>query len=534
MADIDLTIRHPDYDRMLTRWILEYDFYRGGIHVLQPSQWTQVVGWYQKQEPVATDTPSQPDRGGSRFEWQTTKSNSYLHKHPRERLNEWKTRQAIAHHIPLFRPTVNIFASAVLKTGPDVVGAGAPKWLDYFADVDLNGTDISLNRREILAGALTLGRMHSITDMSASEEDLRTMRQQREAGIRAYSSNVYPFDLVNWSVDSRGRFRWVQLREDMPDKRIPGQPWPESKNRYRCWFEDHWELWEPTDTRTSTGKWAMVASETHPCNGVPLSSAWAHRGNRTLLGVESPLCDVADVDRSVFNKFSLLDELLYKQTFSILAIGRREGTPLTSFSVGPGEGIEYDAEAGPPVYISPDAAQTLALWTVIKETIALIKAASEAGRGAAEQSLEARSAAAIGAESSDRSNVMAALAEGMEQFEKQRNAHVAAWEGSSAEPVPEVKYSRRFDLRSINQQLADLVQVKTLEVGAKVLAVLTKPVIVRMLKEAGASEQEIADATGSLSETMVAEADKVKAAQEEKLKATSFSADAQADARAEK
>lgn len=528
MPDRDLNIRHPDYDRMLTRWILEHDFYRGGIHVLQPAQYKQQISWLAKREAIDTSTQPETARTESRFTWQSGSSNTYLHKHLREGLNSWKERQQRAHHIPLFKPTVNIFAAAVLKTGPDVQNAD-PSWERYYADVDMDGTDISLNRREVLSLALVFGRMHSITDMTSSDRPLQTMRQQRDSGVRAYSANVCPFDLTNWSTDDKGRFQWVQIREDMPDTRYPGDAWPEQKSRYRIWYPGHWELWQPTETRGEYGKWSVVARGEHPCQEVPLSTCWARFGSKGMLGVESPLCDVADVDRAVYNKFSLLDELLYKQTFSIFAVGRREGSPFTDIEVGAGMGMYYDAEAGPPVYVSPDAAQVLALWSIIKETISLIKTASEAGRGLAEQSIEARSAAAIGAEYGDRNNVMAELAEGMEQFEAARNRQVAAW--GKTPTVPTVSYSRRFDLRSINQQLTDLVQVKNLEVGARVLSALTKPVLVRILKESGVSDDEIATVTGQLEGDMQKQAE--RAAEEMQQRQTSWSSDAQADARAD-
>ena len=495
----DLDRQHPDYRRMLTRWILEQDYYRGGYHVLKPGQHKSDVWWLdQRDRPTGEDgTSPRPDRAASIYEWRTGSESSYLHKHPRERRQSWDSRQARAWHLPLFRPTVNIFASAVLKTGPR---RDAPDWwLGFLGDVDCNGTAIDAFVREALTSALVFGRYHSVVDMTTPEMEVRTLRQQDAAGVRPYAYHVSPMDIVNWSLDENGRFRWVQIREDMPDTRSPGDDWPRDNNQYRIWTPTDWYLYRKSVNPRL--EWAQVASGAHPVGRVPLPSVYAHRGSRTILGCESPFCDVADTDRSVFNKLSLLDELLYKQTFSILAVARREGSPMADATIAPDMAFVYDAEAGPPSYIAPDASQVLALWRVISDTVGLIRTQSEAGRGAAaEQSAEARSAAAIGAEQGDRNNVMSSLAESMEAYELDLYDCAARWAGKSDKPV--ATYPRKFDLRTVNQAIADLVQVKQLQVGQRVLSVLTAPILQQMLRETGASQDEIDSMIGDLEADM--------------------------------
>lgn len=489
MADIDLSIRHPDYDRMLTRWLLGFDFFRGGVHVLQPSQHVQTVSWQQARNEDASAVDSSPLRTESVFEWYTSTRNTYLHKHRREKLADWEQRCSRAYHFPVFRPCCNVFASAVLKTGPQRKVPGAV-WAAFLEDVDLNGTTIDAHVREVLTLALVFGRMHGIVDMPAVDAPIVTMRDQLDAGLRPYVRPVSPFDLVNWALDENGAFRWAQIREDMPDTRIPGMKPPKALDRYRVWYADHWELWEPAqDTRSRRQRWNLTAEAPHPCRRVPLATANAHRGSRTMLGVESPLADVADIDRSVFNDWSLLDEIVYKQTFGILAVPRREGAPMPDLEVGPGLGLVYDAEGPSPSYLSPDAAQLAGLLDVIGQKLAMVRVAAEAGRGAAEGSKEARSAAAIGAEQGDRNNVMSSLAESMEAYEEDVYDLAGRWQNEATEPT--VAYSRRFDLRALNAQIADLVQLATLQLGKKVMGSLSKPVVQKMLQESGATDEEI-------------------------------------------
>lgn len=485
---------------MQLRWTLEHDFYRGGYHVLKPASYRENVWWWdQKDRPTGdTSTGSKPDRAASLYEWMSGVESSYLHKHPRERKQSWDARQARAWHLPLFRPTVNIFASAVLKTGPRREIPDA--WKPFCDDVDINGTSIDAFVREALTNALVFGRYHSIVDMTTPEMEVQTQRQQDESGVRPYAYHVSPMDLVNWSLDENGRYRWIQVREPMPDTRVPGDDWPKTSEQYRVWTPTEWVLFRKTVTDRGL-MWVESGRDSHPVGRVPLPSVYAHRGSRALLGCESPFCDVADTDRSVFNKLSLMDELLYKQTFSILVYPKREGAPMPDMTIGADMGMPYDAEAGPPSYVSPDAAQVLALWRVICETVGLIRTQSEAGRGAAaEQSSEARSAAAIGAEQGDRNNVMSSLAESMEAYEEDLFDCARRW--SKKSDAPKATYPRKFDLRTVNQAIADLVQVKQLQVGQRVLAVLTEPILQQLLKEAGASQDDIASMVGDLKAEM--------------------------------
>lgn len=483
---------------MIKRWVLEHDFYRGGYHVLKPASFTDKAWWWSEKQPARDGVASKPDRAASVFEWISGSEHSYLHKHPRERRQSWDSRQARAWHLPLFRPTVNIFASAVLKTGPRREASDA--WKPFIEDVDRNGTAVDPFVREALSNALVFGRYHSIVDMTTPDEAVETQEQQDSSGVRPYAYHVSPMDLVNWSLDENGRFRWIQVREDEPDSRMPGDPWPEPRDQYRIWTPYEWLLYRKQSADRGI-LWVRVAEGKHPIGRVPLPSVYAHRGSRVMLGCESPFCDVADTDRSVFNKLSLMDELLYKQTFSILVYPRREGSPMADLTIGADMGMPYDAEAGPPSYVAPDAAQVLALWRVICETVGLIRTQSEAGRGAAaEQSAEARSAAAIGAEQGDRNNVMSSLAESVEAYERDLHSIAAKWSGKS--DTPTVSYPRKFDLRTVNQAIADLVQVKQLQVGQRVLAVLTEPILQQLLRESGASQDEIAELVGELSEEM--------------------------------
>lgn len=502
--DKDYSRTHPDYDRMLKRWIMAYDFFRGGAHVLQPAQKVTSISWTDGKRPSNPDIWDQNSAstlatpgGASAFEWFSAEVNSYIWKHERERLREYQRRQAAAYHIPLFRPLCNVLASAVLKTGPERT-VTAPLWSDYLRDVDLTGTPIGPFMRQALTLGLVFGRIHAVTDMTRPGDGAPapSLAAQRSAGVRAYSYLVMPFDLTNWSLDEHGNFVWAIVREDAPDERDPGDPDQGRQDQYRVWTRTDWQLWRCVQAVAGTAAaWWLVDAGPNPIGRVPIQTLYCHRGSRTLFGCESPLADIVDIDRTIFNKLSQLDELISKGTFSILALPRRDGGAIGDLEVGPGIGLVFDAEAGVPLYISPDAAQAAGLWAIIKDLFSSARVSAEVGRGVAEESMEARSAAAIGAESSDKHNVMASLAEATEQFERGLYADVAAWEGVSS--VPDVAYSRKFDLRSTNQQIADVVALARTRVSPRAVEMLTRPIVGKFMRELGATDDEVREATNA-------------------------------------
>jgi hypothetical protein len=479
---------------MIRRWAMALDFAQGGVHVLEPAYTVPGLVWaststptHPEQSGTTSSTSPVPERNSSEFEWGQGNGNPYLARHPREKIWEFKRRAAWAYHIPLFKPLTNIFVSAVLKTGPE--RNIPPGWDAYCSDVNLSGSSINPFIREALKIGMHFGRCHAVTDMEPPSDGRPavSVADQRAKGMRAYSYLISPLDLIDWSLDDKRQFIWANIREDAPDNRLPGQNYKSPRNQYRIWYRDHWELYmQANDGDTAQ---TLVAQGPNPLGRVPIRTLYTHRGITTLFDCESPLADVVDIDRTIFNKLSLMDEIINKQTFSVLAVGRRDGGPVGDFELSPSSGLFYDAEAGPPLFLSPDAAQLLAILQVIQWLFESARTHSEVGRGAAEASKEARSAAALSAESGDKNNLLASLAESTEAFERGIYQDAADWEGISG--VPTVAYSRKFDLRSVNQQIADLTQLGIAMVSARARTFLAKPIVGKMMRELGATDEDV-------------------------------------------
>lgn len=505
-ADLD-ALRHPDYLRMFSRWRMQWDFWRGGINVLAPDWPATSIRWG---VPIVTDDdaaegsggldPEQP-RSGSAYEWRSGEANSYLWKHPRETLHEYQERQARQDHLSLFQSIVNIFVSGILLTGAEYKPpVDKPPWSEYHANADLVGTDFSSFVRQALSIAIAMGRCHAITDRPSSGA-ANSRLEEEHRGDRTYSYLITPLELVDWELDDKGRFIWAKVREvdtSQDSWRSPTDETLDTHWQYRVWHRDWWELFRSPRpdkkpdllAKPEDAKWFRAEAAFHSVGEVPIATLYAGKDGRpTAMDTESPLSDVADADRKVLNRQSELDELERSQAFALLAIPETESGPAGGVDIGPFRAFTYPSEAGAPDYVSPDQQILAGKAERIANSLHVIRQLAGAGRGRAEFSKEERSAASLTLESSEKQNLMAWWAGSTQEFDIAVHRQVAKWEGNDNPPV--ASYDRNFDLRTVSSQIADLVQLAQVKVLTPVLAALSKPIVARILRVAGVSEDQV-------------------------------------------
>jgi len=504
-------LRNPDYNMMYLRWKMQWDFWRGGINVMSPDYPATDIryGLSIVDEESGSGTQEDPEtpRRISNYEWRTSRANSYLWKHPRETLNEYEERQVRQDHYPLFQSIVNIFVSGILRTGATYSGPDIykPPWKNYQEDVDLCGTNFESFVRQALSIAIAMGRCHAITDRPSGGERSLTRFEEEWRGERAYSWLVTPLDLVDWELDLQGRLIWARVRERDNSKDSWRRPTADPLDQwyqYRIWHRNYWELFrtrrpsddpaavsDPADDET----WERVAAGWHGIEEVPIATLYAGKDGRpTAWDTESPLSDVADADRKMLNRQSEMDELERAQAFALLAIPEAESGPSGGIDIGPFRAFTYPSEAGAPSYINPDQNILKGKQERMGDTMNIVRQLAGAGRGRAEFSKEERSARALTLESSEKQNRMAWWAGSTQEFDITVHRHAAKWEG--LKEWPEASYDRTFDLRAISSQIQDLVQLSSVEVLQPALAELAKPVIARILREAGVSQERVDEA----------------------------------------
>jgi hypothetical protein len=497
--------RHAAWEKFQRRWEMAFDFWRGGVHVLEPDH-PAGVGLF------ATELPDAQGQGGvrpqdaprqARYEWRAAEVNSYIYKHQRETLPEFEDRCRRAINLPLFQYAVNTLAAGTLRDWPVRDGTD-PKWEQIHADMDLLGTDADAFFRRALSLALVFGRVHACCDMVLPDRPAVSLGEQIARGERPYVHLVTPLELVDWDVDHYGRFKWAVLVEDSPSERHPGQvpkkgdaPGPQ----YRVWYPNGWELYR-RPALAGPEKYVRVDGDSHDLGEVPIYTLFCTRlAQAGDMACETPLPDMLDLNRHLLNDLSELDDTDRSQAFAILGVPVADGLGAASIDIGPKRGLAYSAEAGAPAYISADAAQAAGRWLRLTEKAFLGRQLGGLSRGKAEHSKEERSAAAIAAEAEDKKNQLAWWSRALQEFDLQVHRGLAAWMGE--DDYPRAAYSTNFETKGTMSAVQELVQLSAVPIMAdarEALAALTAPLLRKLLLEHGADDKTIATALASIDE----------------------------------
>jgi len=501
----DFGVRHPEYLRNIDRWQMQWDIYRGERYVLQPHGRMGTLASVTRgslSDKESEDTPSMA------IPWYRARDGySYLHRGVRESDAEFDARHNKALHFPLFRSIVDIYTSAALRIGADrgSVDSVAEPWGTYWRDIDGCGTTIDAFERQALTMALVFGRVAAVTDRPRSDQEWPSKAHQMAAGDRPYTYLVLPQFLVDWELDEHGRPLWVTLWEPRRPDRLPGVSPSDVINFYRVLSRDRYDVFAEVKDGKGKSSYAHLEDRSgeHPVGEVPIAFLFARRSHarRDSLEADSILADLVDIDRSMFNQYSLLLEQIYNQVYAQLCLPVRPGDPVPNLEVGPLRVIGYDSEGGQPLYLSPDTDLVRVQQQQIDGLAHSARQLALVGRGRAEYSKEERSAQALGVEQADKHNVIASLADAVQSFDRQHHRHAAAWEGKSQD-APEASYNKEITLKGVNEQISEAIQLATpaLRVPAKALALLVKPIVGQALREKGQPESVVAEALRAVDE----------------------------------
>ena len=495
-VDSDISRVHPTYAQLAPWWTEGLDFYRAGVHILQPQR---VVG----QIPFAVErtspaglgaAPEAPEGETSLAEYKPIGKKSYLWSHERESSNRFDDRQKRLGHFPLFQPVCDIHTDAVMRKGLQFEGI-TPAWEPLIKDADLRGGSLDMLTRNALSWALAMSRMHAVVDFTKLDAAPRTVAEQRAWGVRPWINLITPLDLINWALDEEGNFLWAVVRELEPDWREPGQPDPGRQYWYRMWDRDGWILYgQPRDAHGAQGSMQVMDSGRHDLGRVPITTLWTDHDPGKTMFTQSVFASLQRMDRVVLNLLSLLHEIDYGQTFTTWFFPDEERQGIGSVEMG-----IHNAVTGPtaPVALSPDEQMAAGLMTRIKEHIHLARMASGASRGSAEQSKEGRSGEAYSYESEQKRHQMSRLAQNTEEWVNETLDVAAQWLGVPTALVPQAHLPTNFDMKTLGRKVNEALTFSKLDVGAGAMVYIKRNLGEQLLKEWGAGNDDI---EGMLSE----------------------------------
>jgi len=298
---------------------------------------------------------------------------TYLDRFPREDAEKFRRRAATAQYPNHVATVVDIPLSYLNRKDMDrevsdtmsewmvdVDGSGAMSWAEMMRDV-------------AQVRAMVLGYCPVLIDVSApdveSDEGEMSVARMRELGIRPNAIPMFPGNLYDWHVDSRGRFVWAKVAETRTERIDPLGP-AETIERITIWTDTTWSTYTLAQ-RGSQEAWTVVAREegAHTFGRVPIEVLrW-----RPVMG--DPVRGVSAIESSsvmakrMFNYLSELDEHIRNCVFAMLQVPMKDPSKLSGVMSGSGNAIAVSPDSNRDAkWVSPESTVAETLEARIKVT----------------------------------------------------------------------------------------------------------------------------------------------------------------------
>jgi len=308
-----LTSKHPDYDRKMNDWNFHVRSYLGG---------------------------------------QDYENGYFLNRYILETEEEYLKRTEFTPLDNHCRNVIQIYSSFLFRVPPTRnFGSltGDPQLEQFLMDADFDGRNYNNIIREAQINASIYGTCWLIVDKPLS--NAKTRAEELSQDIRPYISLYTPENITNWNYEraSNGRYYLTSLTvvEDMIGKDAIVKVWSmEDVCTYR--IEDY-------TVNYSTKKPVLIDEQPNALGKIPAVILYNQRTSKKGIGI-SDLSDVADLQKSIYNDYSEIEQLIRLSNHPSLV-----KTPNVEASAGAGSIIEMpeDLDANLKPYIIQPSSQSL-------------------------------------------------------------------------------------------------------------------------------------------------------------------------------
>ena len=308
-----LVAKHPDYEKKMQDWDLHVRSYMGG---------------------------------------QDFSNGYYLNRYVLETEEEYLKRieyTALDNHC---RNVVQIYSSFLFRVPPTRnFGSltGDPQLEQFIKDADLDGRQYNNVIREMQINASIYGTCWAIIDKPQS--NAKTRAEELSQDIRPYISIYTPENITNWNYERaiNGRYYLTSLTviESIVEKDAIVKVWSmEDITTYK--IEDY-------TIDYTTKKPVKIDEQPNPLGIIPAVILYNQKSMKKAIGI-SDLSDVAELQRSIYNEYSEIEQLIRLSNHPSLV-----KTPNVEASAGAGSIIEMpeDLDQGLKPYIIQPSSQSL-------------------------------------------------------------------------------------------------------------------------------------------------------------------------------
>ncbi len=385
----------------------------------------------------------------------------HLFRFPRENAVHYQERLRRSSRMNFTRQVLDLLLQYLSKEAPLRQTRLAPqRLLEFWENADRKHASMTQWMHGVSIVTALFGHCYIVVDKPTT---LAATRQaETEQQLIPYAYCVSPLDLLDWVEDTgSGALTQALIRETVrgPINLAGPREDDDLQTRYRLWLKTdsgvEWILFQ-TDVN---GQPVIAGRGIAGISEIPI--VCVTRTGGSLIG------DIAALDRKIYNYESLLDQILYDQTFSTLRLPWTGSTEsfyeAWELTLGTKSILPYDPGTGAtPDFIAPDASQGALILNAIEQSINRIYQSRNLldTVGTVQSASTPASGVARGYDFEKLNAVLSAFADDLEQAEQQIARLVLLWDGDTT-PLPTnlVDYPDTFDTQTLLQTLEECRQL---------------------------------------------------------------------------
>jgi hypothetical protein len=268
-----------------------------------------------------------------------------------------------------------------------------------------------------------------------------TKRDESELGLYPYAYELPWSKMIYFGLDKMRRLEWILLDHGKDE---------DGNSLYKFWDKTDWWVVDQDQKR--------IDGKTHDLGRVPVIRSIAKGNPKYSFQIPmSPLDEVVKISLKIFELMSMLDEMVLSHIFLKIAMPKTMYDEVKAAGLGNWNILVYpDGYEGVQAhYVSTPATELEKMIQLIFDRyphmileMANIRAKTDKPRE--------ESGIAKFIDSSDELSNLIEKAENMERVEREMTDLAAAWQGIE-EHKTTISYSKNYDVKSVNEQIAEMV-----------------------------------------------------------------------------
>lgn len=370
-------------------------------------------------------------------------SGAAVTEHARESNQSITFRRKIAYYLNYTGPILNASVDPIFKDEIKREYSKSVLFDEFLNDVDRQGTSLQEFIEQNAIAAKLYGVMYIVVDnVSEFGSSLAETLANRSM---PYLTAVEPKNVVNYEFDDNGKLKLFTYASYL--KNADGT------------IKAHYHTWTPTEWKITDSDNKTVGQGDHNIGRIPVVQWFGRAARKRDILPPPEYLSIAKTNAHVYNLCSLLSQILYNQTFSILTMPV-DNNGLSNVTIGTDNLLTYPAEAGKaPSFIAPDKGPAEVLMAQIDKLINEMYRMSGIDSVIGVQ--QAKSGVAKQWDFERTNQNLAAFAVRCENAEYDIIELYRLWSGDNIEYLCE--YPRDFKVNDVTESLTQAQQAKDLD-----------------------------------------------------------------------